>query len=50
LLILRAKDLGYSYATFNELMGVMDCASKEFYRTVVVPYEEGAIVRNGDII
>lgn len=50
LLILRAKELGYSYATFNELMGVMDCASKEFYRTVVVPYEEGAIVRNGDII
>jgi hypothetical protein len=31
-------------------MGVMDCASKEFYRTVVAPYEEAAIVRNGDII
>ena len=32
----------------NEVMGNYDCVAKEFYRRVVGPYEDTAIVKNGD--
>ena len=40
---------GLNYAKCNELIGVMDCASKEFYRKVVAPYEDTKIMLNGDL-
>jgi hypothetical protein len=40
---------GYNYKNLNRLQGVMDCAGKEFYRTVVAPYEESKAKINGDI-
>ena len=44
---LEAK--GKSYATFNEIMGVMQCATQEFYRRWVAPYEDIKIKENGDV-
>jgi hypothetical protein len=41
---------GESYATYNEMMGVLSCVSQEFYRRWVVPYEEKKIRENGDVI
>lgn len=38
-----------SYTTGNELMGVLDCVSKEFYRRELAPYEDKKIKENGDL-
>jgi len=40
---------GKSYATFNDVMGALDCAAREFYRTVVVPYEDKKRYENGSV-
>ncbi len=50
--MLLHKYLGYTgvyYYTLNEVMGVLECVKQEFYRRVVVPYEEEKIKLNGDI-
>lgn len=31
---------GLRYETLNEVIGILDCAKAEFYRTVVAPYED----------
>jgi hypothetical protein len=43
------KYKGLSYTTLNEIMGVFTCASVEFYRRVVVPYEDKKKENNGDV-
>ena len=43
------KAHGQSYATMNDCIGVLDAAKMEFYRRVVVPYEDQKIKENGDI-
>ena len=43
------KRKGLRYQNINEVMGVLDCASKEFYRRVAAPYEDTKIKENGDI-
>lgn len=40
---------GRSYTTFNAIEGAIQCASKEFYRRVIVPYETQKMVENGDV-
>lgn len=40
---------GKSYQTMNDIMGAMEGAKMELYRRVVVPYENGKIIDNGDI-
>jgi len=40
---------GKNYTHLNDVMGVFDSASKEFYRRVVVPYEDRKITENGDV-
>lgn len=37
------------YDTLNDVMGVLGCVKEEFYRRIVVPYEEGKIAQNGDV-
>ena len=37
------------YATLNEIIGALECAKLEFYRRKLVPYEEEAMKRNGDV-
>lgn len=37
------------YQTINDIVGALDGAKLEFYRRVVVPYEDKKIVENGDV-
>lgn len=38
-----------SYARFNSVMGVLQCAALEMYRAQVAPYEDRARAKNGAI-
>lgn len=38
-----------SYENLQNAMGLFECAKEEFYRRVVVPYEEKKIKENGDV-
>ncbi len=40
---------GKSYMIFNDIMGALEAAKAEFYRRVVVPYEDEKIKANGDV-
>ena len=37
------------YSEFNEALGVLDAAAREFYRRRVAPYEDKKIKENGDV-
>jgi len=37
------------YATFNDLLGILESVKQEFYHNVVVPYENKKHVKNGPI-
>ncbi len=39
----------HSYEELNEIIGVLECVKQEFYRRVVVPYEEIKMKENGDV-
>jgi hypothetical protein len=39
----------HRYATINAIRGVLGCVWDEFYRRKGAPYEDEAIVKNGDI-
>jgi hypothetical protein len=49
LLLWYLKAHGTSYQTINDCVGALENCKAEFYRRVVVPYEDQAISRNGDI-
>jgi len=38
---------GPCYQTFNDIVGLLECAKAEFIRTVVSPYEDEKIELNG---
>ena len=40
---------GENYATYNELIGALECAKLELYRRKIGPYEDKAIEKNGDV-
>jgi hypothetical protein len=40
---------GFSYAHVNDCMGALEGAKAEFYRRVVVPYEDLKKNQNGDV-
>lgn len=40
---------GLRYDTLNDIVGVLECSKSEFYRRVVMPYEEYKRQENGDI-
>lgn len=40
---------GTSYTALNEIVGVLECAKSEFYRRIVVGYEDLKIRENGDV-
>ena len=40
---------GDSYQTLNDIIGALEGAKLEFYRRVVVPYEEIKMQENGDV-
>ena len=39
----------YNYQDINDILGALEGAKSEFYRRVVVPYEQGKIQTNGDV-
>lgn len=39
---------GKSYTVCNNLLGAIYCIGQEFYRRIVVPYEDKKIAENGD--
>jgi hypothetical protein len=49
LLLQYLKQHGLSYDTVNACGGALDYAGKEFYRRVVVPFEEEKRAQNGDV-
>ncbi len=38
-----------NYLTINDLIGALEGAKLEFYRRIVVPYENTKITQNGDV-
>jgi len=38
-----------NYQTLNDIIGALEGAKMEFYRRVVVPYEDDKIKQNGDV-
>ena len=40
---------GMSYDNINAVIGVLACASAEFYRRIAAPYENTKIAINGDV-
>jgi hypothetical protein len=38
-----------SYTTINDIIGALEGAKLEFYRRIVVPYEEEKMAANGDV-
>ena len=40
---------GESYATFNDVLGALDAAAREFYRRKVAIYEDAKMYLNGDV-
>ena len=39
----------HNYEQLNAIIGVMECTKLEFYRRVVVPYEDRKMEENGDV-
>jgi len=39
---------GKNYTHINDIIGVLECCKKEFYRRIVGPYEDIKIIENGD--
>ena len=39
----------FNYQRINDVLGALEGAKLEFYRRVVVPYEETKILANGDV-
>jgi hypothetical protein len=40
---------GESYATYNDIVGALECCKLELYRRMVAPYEDVKIIENGDV-
>lgn len=41
------KNKGLSYATANEVIGVLECCKLELYRRIIGPYEDLKMEENG---
>ena len=49
LIVYYLKQHGLSYQSVNDILGAFEGAKLEFYRRVVVPYEDKKIIENGDV-
>jgi len=48
--LLKYVDLkGKAYQTYNDIIGALEGVKTEFYRTQIVPFEEGKKRVNGDV-
>ena len=49
LLNVYLKKKGEKYQTYNDIIGVLECAKIEYYRKHISPYENKKIKENGDV-
>lgn len=42
-------EFGLNYSNINDVLGALEGAKLEFYRRIVVPYEEKKRAENGDV-
>lgn len=49
LCMLYVDAVGLKYVHLNDVHGVLDCASREFYRRVTSEYEDDKKDENGDV-
>ena len=49
LIVLYLEDKAKNYQTINDCIGALEGCKLEFYRRVVVPYENKKMEENGDI-
>ena len=49
MLCISDADDNTCYDNLNKIIGVLEAAKAEFYRTVVAPYEDIKITENGDL-
>ena len=45
----RIREWELSYKLINDIIGALECCKQEFYRRIVIPYEDKKIRENGDI-
>lgn len=45
----KDKGMGLDYQSINDCLGALEGAKMEFYRRIVVPYEEKKMEENGDV-
>lgn len=45
----RLLNLGLSYTSLNEVIGVLECAKASLVETVVIPYERKKLRENGSV-
>ena len=38
-----------NYATLNAIVGALECAKQEFYRRLILPYENAKLAEHGDV-
>jgi hypothetical protein len=43
------NNVGWRYATANDIIGALEACKLEFYRRQVAPYEDVKIKENGDV-
>lgn len=43
------RRIGHSYKSYNEVMGVLECAKQELYRRVIAQYEDHKKNDNGEV-
>jgi hypothetical protein len=48
-LLERYRNAHYSYAKFNEIIGIIECAKQEYYRRMIAMYEDAKCEENGDV-
>lgn len=46
---LYLAEIGKTYSTINEVIGVLECAKLEMYRRIAAPYEDEKCKENGDV-
>lgn len=43
------RQYGECYSSYNEVIGVLECAKLELYRRMIGPYEDRKCQENGDV-
>lgn len=47
--VLKHENVQENYSSYNDLIGMLECAKLELYRRKISPYEDKKIEENGDV-